>query len=231
MTKEKMLESVKAYISAFAASADDKKRAEKILKAMKLADRQYFIDKKPYADRAMEIGFGQTISQPSTVARMLLFSEIKKGNDVLELGSGSGWNAAVAGLVAYPGKVLSTEVIVELAEQARNNLDKLKRNTKENIKKKLSKIEFRHVNVLKKLETWNEKYDRIILTAGIEKKQETKIEKLARKLLKDKGILVTPYQEGPLLKIKKKKGELQKRYSEENYLFVQLTEKNEKRTG
>ena len=47
-----------------------------------------------YIDAPLPIGEGQTISQPSTVARMLLLAELQERDDVLEIGTGSGWNTA-----------------------------------------------------------------------------------------------------------------------------------------
>lgn len=76
-----------------------KERVKDIIDAMKLVDRQLFVPAQlldsAYDDAPLPIGEGQTISQPSTVARMLLLLEAGKGKNVLEIGAGSGWNAAL----------------------------------------------------------------------------------------------------------------------------------------
>ncbi|MCA1794674.1 MAG: hypothetical protein LC660_12555, partial [Desulfobacteraceae bacterium] len=68
-----------------------RKQVDDILHAMDKVDRKYFIDHDPYVDAALSIGHGQTISQPSTVARVLMLAELSPGHDVLEIGFGSGW--------------------------------------------------------------------------------------------------------------------------------------------
>jgi protein-L-isoaspartate(D-aspartate) O-methyltransferase len=67
-----------------------------------------------------------TISQPSFVLRMLDLLQVRSGQTVLELGTGSGWNAALLGhLVGPSGRVDSLEIIPELAERAAATLEKL----------------------------------------------------------------------------------------------------------
>ena len=86
-----------------------------------------------YADRALVL-FGDddndvpsTISQPSFVLRMLDMLQLEPGQKVFELGTGSGWNAALMGtLVAPEGSVYSLELIPEVAEQARTTLQELR---------------------------------------------------------------------------------------------------------
>jgi protein-L-isoaspartate(D-aspartate) O-methyltransferase len=85
-----------------------------------------------YTDRPL-ILFGDddenipaTISQPSLVLRMLDMLQLKPGHRVFELGSGSGWNAALMGhLVGPQGHVESVEIVPELAETAAQNLEAL----------------------------------------------------------------------------------------------------------
>jgi len=67
-----------------------------------------------------------TISQPSFVLRMLDLLDVKEGQKVFELGAGSGWNAALMGwLVGPKGKVLSYEIIPEMASLAQGNVERL----------------------------------------------------------------------------------------------------------
>ena len=82
---------------------------------------------KAYWDEPLEIEYGQTISQPTTVAIMLdeLELEDKKGFKILEIGAGSGYNAALLGTICSKGRVYSVEIVPELVEFARKNLEKL----------------------------------------------------------------------------------------------------------
>jgi protein-L-isoaspartate(D-aspartate) O-methyltransferase len=80
-----------------------------------------------YGDYPLELyndgNFISTISQPSFVMLMIDMLELKPGHKVLELGAGSGWNAALIGDIIGPtGKVVSVEIISELASETRENL-------------------------------------------------------------------------------------------------------------
>lgn len=76
-------------------------------------------------DRPFSIGFGQTISQPTTVAFMIELLKIESGNKVLDIGSGSGWTTALmAELVGEEGKVYATEVVPQLEEFGEKNVNK-----------------------------------------------------------------------------------------------------------
>ena len=73
----------------------------------------------------LPIGFGQTISQPFTVAFMLKLLSPQEGDKVLDVGCGSGWTTALlANLVGKTGKVFGVEIIPELVEFGRKNLAK-----------------------------------------------------------------------------------------------------------
>lgn len=76
-----------------------------------------------YADRPLPIGHGQTISQPYIVALMTDLIDVSPGQAVLEIGTGSGYQAAV--LAAMGAKVYSVEIIPELAAQAEARLKRL----------------------------------------------------------------------------------------------------------
>lgn len=77
------------------------------------------IKRHAYADSAFPIGFGQTISQPSTIAIMLEMLDVKKGSRVLEVGAGSGYVAALLSrLVGSKGRVFGLELVHELHHQA-----------------------------------------------------------------------------------------------------------------
>jgi protein-L-isoaspartate(D-aspartate) O-methyltransferase len=99
-------------------------RDPRVLAAMREVPRERFVppgwQESAYADAALPIEAGQTISQPSTVAWMLEAARIPKGGRVLEVGCGSGYAAAVlARIVGDQGAVFAIERHAALAEQAR----------------------------------------------------------------------------------------------------------------
>ena len=108
---------------------DIKKRGisdPKVLDAMSRVKRDRFVEeklrKKAYSDHPLPIGEGQTISQPYVVALMTESLHIKKGEKVLEVGTGSGYQAAV--LAELTDKVFSIEIRKSLARQAKEVLTK-----------------------------------------------------------------------------------------------------------
>ncbi|MFN2348353.1 MAG: protein-L-isoaspartate(D-aspartate) O-methyltransferase [Thioalkalivibrio sp.] len=76
-----------------------------------------------WENTALSIGFGQTISQPFVVALMTQLLELTQESRVLEIGTGSGYQAALLGELA--GEVYSIEVVPELAEEAKTRLDEM----------------------------------------------------------------------------------------------------------
>jgi len=77
-----------------------------------------------YEDTPLPIPAGQTISQPTTVVMMLDALELNENDNVLEIGAGSGYNAALLGEICRKGKVVSIEFIKELADFAKENIRK-----------------------------------------------------------------------------------------------------------
>jgi len=130
---------------------------KRVVEAMKHVPREAFVSAEQYQaaydDRPLGIGFGQTISQPFIVALMVQALELKGDEKVLELGTGSGYEAAILAELAQ--KVVTVECIPELAESAKQVLDKLG----------YSNIE---VHVAGKTLGWPEgaPYDAIIVSAG-----------------------------------------------------------------
>jgi len=102
-------------------------RDERVLRAMRVVPRHRFVPESQrvhaYEDRPLPIGYGQTISQPYIVARMSELAEVKPGDTVLEVGTGSGYQAAV--LAEMGAKVLSIEIVGPLAERAKAILSEL----------------------------------------------------------------------------------------------------------
>lgn len=100
-----------------------------IIDAFKRIDRADFVPEKyrneAYEDYPLPIGFGQTISQPATVAFMFELLRPKPGDIVLDIGSGSGWTVAMlASIVGNTGYVTGVEIIPELVTFGRKNLRK-----------------------------------------------------------------------------------------------------------
>jgi protein-L-isoaspartate(D-aspartate) O-methyltransferase len=100
---------------------------ERVLNAMRKIPRHFFVQQqlwdRAYEDCALSIGEGQTISQPYMVALMTQALELKGGEKVLEVGTGSGYQTAI--LASLSEQVWSVERLEELAEQAREILTRL----------------------------------------------------------------------------------------------------------
>jgi len=98
-----------------------------VISAMSRVPREMFLpdllQSRAYDDTPLPIGLGQTISAPHMVAIMCTILDLQPGMNVLEVGGGSGYHAAVmAELVRPGGHVYAVERIAELAEAARSNL-------------------------------------------------------------------------------------------------------------
>ena len=151
---------------------------ERVLAAMKKVPRHLFVDEsmqhRAYDDSALSIGEGQTISQPYMVAVMSEFLELKGTEKVLEIGTGSGYQAAV--LAGLAKEVYTVERIAVLAERAEERYHAL---GYANI----------HVKIANGTLGWPEAspFDRIIITAGTPKVPDPLLLQLA-----DQGILIAP---------------------------------------
>jgi len=134
---------------------------------------------KVYAaqDRPLHIGYGQTNSQPSTVRRMLEWLDVKKGQRVLDVGSGSGWTSALlAWLAGETGKVYAVEIVPELVAFGRDNCQQ----------QGIRNVTFTQAGTGYGLAT-HAPYDRILVSAGADDLPE----ELVRQL-KVPGKLVIP---------------------------------------
>jgi protein-L-isoaspartate(D-aspartate) O-methyltransferase len=99
-------------------------RDQRVLDAMADIPRENFVaeefEHQAYADQPLPIGYGQTITQPYMTALMAELLELKGDEKVLDVGTGSGYHAAVLGALAR--RVISIERIPQLCVQARANL-------------------------------------------------------------------------------------------------------------
>ena len=153
-------------------------KSEAVLRAMHEVPRHLFVteDKKKYAydDSPLPIGLGQTISQPYIVAFMTEWLEPVQGMKILEIGAGSGYQAAV--LAQMGAEVYTIETIEELAERAKGLLSQLG----------FHNIRVKHGNGYF---GWpgEAPFDAIIVTAAPERIPEKLIEQL-----KDGGKMIVP---------------------------------------
>jgi len=99
----------------------------RILEAIRQVPRDHFVPERSldmaWENTALSIGYGQTISQPFVVALMTQLLELTQESRVLEIGTGSGYQAALLGELA--GEVYSIEVVPELAAQAQTRLGEM----------------------------------------------------------------------------------------------------------
>ena len=153
-----------------------------VQKAMRMIPRHNFVPHFPYEDRPVPIGHKQTISQPFIVAYMTDMLNISPLHTVLEIGTGSGYQAAVLSEVAL--RVFTVERIKALAKQTKILLDHY------------SNV---HMKVGNGFEGWKENgpYDRIMVTAMPDKVPEALIDQL-----KDGGKMIIPVK-GDLILITK----------------------------
>jgi len=102
-------------------------KSARVLEAMRLVPRHRFVPEEQrgaaYQDRPLPIGDGQTISQPYVVALMSELLDLKGGEKVLEIGAGSGYQAAVLSRLAE--EIYTIEIIPSLAVRAQETLTRL----------------------------------------------------------------------------------------------------------
>ncbi len=147
-------------------------RDPRIRKAFQEINRADFVEPdyhvESYEDYPLPIGHGQTISQPTTVAFMLELLGAKEGENVLDVGSGSGWTTALlASIVGEKGTVVGVELVPELVEQGKKNL---------------TKYSFNHAKITQAGKTYGfpkgGPYDRILVSASAEELPGALIEQL-----------------------------------------------------
>jgi len=119
---KKLLSDRKALFS----SLRRKIRSVPVVRAMERVPREEFVSvwerPRAYRDEPLSIGEGQTISQPYIVARITEALRLQPTDRVLELGAGSGYQAAVLAELVTDGNVVTVELVPSLAQQARETL-------------------------------------------------------------------------------------------------------------
>ena len=150
---------------------------EQVLAAFDKVDRHLFLDSflwdKAYEDTALHIYCDQTISQPSTVAFQTMLLQVKPGEKVLEIGTGSGFQAAILG--AMGARVFTVERHLELFSRAKNILSKIN-----------DRIILRFGDGFQGFEKYAP-YDKIIVTCGAPEIPDALLHQL-----KPGGIMVIP---------------------------------------
>jgi protein-L-isoaspartate(D-aspartate) O-methyltransferase len=170
---------------------------QRILNAFKEIPREKFIleeyKAKAYYDIPLPIFEEQTISQPTTVVMMLDFLDVKEDSKILEIGAGSGYNAALLSKLTK-NKIITIERIKGLADFAKNNLKKTK----------IINVKVIHGDGTEGYKK-EAPYDRIIATCS-----SPYIPEAWKEQLKEEGILVAPigYLEHEMIVAKKIKGGL-----------------------
>lgn len=123
------------------------------------------LESQANVDIALPIGYGQTISQPLTVAFMLELLDPQRGQKILDIGSGSGWTAALLSeIVGETGKVIAIERIKELVEFGKKNIEKFSY-----IKKGIAEVHYSDGSCGYPKES---PYDRILVSASSPKVPE-----------------------------------------------------------
>ena len=188
-------------------------KTDRIIKAFQKIKRIDFVidDFKNQADlnEALPIGFQQTISQPLTVAFMLELLEPKEEDNILDIGSGSGWTTSLlAEIVGLKGKVTALEINSQLKQFGEKNISKynfIKKNIVQTVLADGSKGYSK-----------NSLYDKILVSAAA-----TRLPDCLKKQLKINGRIVLPIDSSLWLFVKKTETDFQaKEYP--GFIFVPL---------
>jgi protein-L-isoaspartate(D-aspartate) O-methyltransferase len=125
--RQAMLDEIAADVRLTSKALDKESLDPRVLEAMAKVPRHALVPDelrdRAYENRPLPIGHGQTISQPYIVAIMTDLLKFGPGQHALEVGTGSGYQAAILGELG--GEVYSIEIIEELGERARRNLNRL----------------------------------------------------------------------------------------------------------
>ncbi len=145
---------------------------ETLEQAFELVDRADFVPEdyviEAYEDYAIPVGFEQTLTQPSTTAFMLELLGASEGDNVLNIGAGTGYSTALLATIVGPeGSVTALEVLPELAEIGQENLEK---------------YDFQNARILLTDPRWspteNQTYDKILVNASADELPASLLPKL-----------------------------------------------------
>jgi protein-L-isoaspartate(D-aspartate) O-methyltransferase len=161
-----------------------------------------------YYNEPLPIMKNQTISQPGVVSRMTEWLDVKRGQNILEIGTGSGWQSGILSYLVGDGIVFSIELHPELVKFAQGNLKKLK------IKNVHVILGDGSIGYAKE-----SPYDRIIITAAC-----TEIPLPLLEQLKEDGLLLAPVGDASqsLILLKKTSKGIVEIKNQSNYVFVPL---------
>jgi protein-L-isoaspartate(D-aspartate) O-methyltransferase len=209
------------------ASEDYKSKLEDLIEIMKISGfltdsnvesaikkvlRHNFVPKNQqniaYDNSPIPIFENQTISQPSVVARMTEWLDVKENQKILEIGSGSGWQSAILSILVSRGKILTIERHKKLADFAKANLEKMG----------IKNVTIIHGDGNLGLPE-EAPFDRIMITAACKTIPPTLLEQL-----KIGGLLIAPVGEKTqsLILLKKTPEGFEELKNQEGYIFVPL---------
>lgn len=179
--QENMINEIESEIIETSNYTGIKKLSPKVLKALTVIPRHLFVppenEEHAYLNVPLPIGKGQTISQPFIVALMTEILDIQPEDKILEIGTGSGYQAAI--LTQLANQVYTIEIIPFLAKKAKETLQKLG---------------YKNIHVLEGdgKQGWAEHapYNKIIVTAAIRKIPKKLLEQLACN-----GLMIIPLEE------------------------------------
>lgn len=200
-------------------------KSPQIIEAFLAIDRKDFVipenQDEAYLNTPLSIGFGQTISQPLTVAFMLELLQPKIGDVVLDIGSGSGWTSALLSYLVSDGgknkqgKVIAIERILELKEFGEKNTAKYNF-VEKNIIKFFCADGSRDILKISQQLDLKEGFDKILCSATLEQMPQEWID-----LLKTGGKIVAPFPGEIQLWIKQDKNTFKKEFFK-GFSFVPL---------
>ncbi len=177
-----------------------------IIRAFEIVDRSKYVPKEfareSYFDLPLPIGREQTISQPFTIAYMLMLLEVEDGQRILEIGSGSGYVLDLLSKINPNGKIFGVERIKELADRSSEYL------------KYVKNVKVVYGDGTEGLAS-EAPFDRIVASAEFRHVPQNLLDQL-----KFKGILVAPV-DGSLVVIKKESG-MNKVTKHPGFLFVPI---------
>lgn len=178
-----------------------------IVRAFERIDRSRFVPEEErdlsYEDIPLPIGFGQTVSQPRTIAFMLQLLEPAKARKILEVGSGSGYVLALLSEIAEHALIYGAEIIKELAERSRGILAGRKNIFIFHAPKKIGLPEYGS-------------FDRILVSASAKEIPRDLISQLDQN-----GVLVCPV-ENSIVRVAKKNNKIDKIKEFPGFVFVPL---------